>query len=89
MTVKNLGTLISKLTLETIGVDVSPHLFRTAAASTAAVHVGKFPHLATALLGHRDQSITEEHYIRATSVEAGNMYAAIAETYRSRLQPRR
>jgi hypothetical protein len=31
MTTKNLGTLISKLTRETIGVDVSPHLFRTAA----------------------------------------------------------
>ena len=30
MTTKNLGTLISKITRETIGVDVSPHLFRTA-----------------------------------------------------------
>ena len=37
LTAKNLGTLISKITLETIGVDVSPHLFRTAAASTAAM----------------------------------------------------
>jgi len=32
---QKLGTLISKLTHETIGVDVSPHLFRTAGASTA------------------------------------------------------
>src|SRR5262249_18092357 len=38
LTAKNLGTLISKITLETIGVDVSPHLFRTAAASTAAAY---------------------------------------------------
>jgi integrase len=30
-TTKNLGTQISKITVETIGVDVSPHLFRTAA----------------------------------------------------------
>ena len=49
LTTKNLGTLISKLTRETIGVDVSPHLFRTAGASTAAVYGGNHPHLASAL----------------------------------------
>jgi integrase len=84
MTAKNLGTLISRLTRETIGVDVSPHLFRTAAASTVAVHGGKFAHIASPLLNHRDESITEEHYNRATSLEAGDTYAAIAETYRLR-----
>jgi len=83
MTAKNLGTLISKLTLETIGVDVSPHLFRTAAASTAAIHGGKFAHIASPLLNHREEGITEEHYNRATSLEAGDIYAAIAKTYRS------
>jgi site-specific recombinase XerD len=45
MTAKNLGTLISKITLEAIGVDVSPHLFRTAAASTAAAYGGNTPRL--------------------------------------------
>jgi site-specific recombinase XerD len=34
LTTKNLGTLISNLTRETVGVDVSPHLFRAAGAST-------------------------------------------------------
>jgi hypothetical protein len=43
LTTKNLGTLISKITREAIGVDVSPHLFRTAGASTAAVHGGNHP----------------------------------------------
>ena len=52
MTAKNLGILISKITLETLGVDVSPHLFRTAAASTAAAYGGNTPHLASALLNH-------------------------------------
>jgi integrase len=88
MTAKNLGTLISKLTRETIGVDVSPYLFRTAAASTAAVYGGKYPYLASALLGHRDPRVNEEHYNRATSLEAGDTYAAITETYRSRPKPR-
>lgn len=82
LTTKNLGTLISKLTLETIGVDVSPHLFRTAAASTAAVYGGNHPHLASALLNHRDRRVTEEHYNRATSLSAGDEYAQIAQFYR-------
>jgi integrase len=89
MTTENLGTLISKLTRETIGVDVSPHLFRTAGASTAAVYGGKYPHLGSALLGHRDPGVAEEHYNRATSLEAGNTYAAITAAYRSRPKPRK
>jgi integrase len=52
---QNLGTRISKITLETIGVDVSPHLFRTAAATTAALHGTELPHLASAVLGHSDR----------------------------------
>jgi integrase len=82
MTTKNLGTLISKLTRETIGVDVSPHLFRTAGASTAAIYGGSHPHLASALLNHRDPRVTEEHYNRATSISAGEEYAIIIQSYR-------
>jgi integrase len=82
LTVKNLGTLISKVTREAIGVDVSPHLFRTAGASTAAVYGGNYPHLASALLSHRDPSVTEEHYNRAMSISAGEEYGIIAQLYR-------
>lgn len=82
LTTKNLGTLISKLTRETIGVDISPHLFRTADASTAALYGGKHPHLASALLNHRDSRVTEEHYNRAMSISAGEEYAAITRLYR-------
>jgi site-specific recombinase XerD len=82
MTTKNLGTLISKLTRETIGVDVSPHLFWTAGASTAAIYGGSRPHLASALLNHRDPRVTEEHYNRATSISAGEEYAIITRSYR-------
>jgi integrase len=71
MTTKNLGTLVSKITLETLGVDVSPHLFRTAAASTAAAYGGNTPHLASALLNHTDPRVTEEHYNRASSMSEG------------------
>ena len=81
-TTKNLGTLISKITRETIGVDVSPHLFRTAGASTAAVYGGKHPHLASSLLNHRDQRVAEERYNHAMGLSAGEEYANIARLYR-------
>src|SRR6476646_684190 len=68
LTKKNLGTLVSKITLVTIGVDVSPHLFRTAAASTAAAYGSNTPHLASALLNHTDPRGTEEDYTRTTSI---------------------
>ena len=81
MTRKNLGTLVSKITRETVGVDVSPHLFRTAAASTAAAYGGNTPHLASALLNHTDPRVTEEHYNRASSISAAKAYAEIVEEY--------
>jgi integrase len=82
MTTKNIGTLISKITFETIGVDVSPHLFRTAAASTAAAYGGNTPHLASALLNHTDPRVTEEHYNRATSIGASRIYDEIINSFR-------
>jgi integrase len=60
------GSLISQITKETIGVAVSPHLFRTARATTAAVSTSDMPHLASALLGHKRPSVTAEHYNRAS-----------------------
>jgi integrase len=77
LTPKNLGILISKVTFQSIGVDVSPHLFRTAAASTAATYAGNIPHLASAILSHTDPRVTEEHYNRASSVSASKIYATI------------
>ena len=82
LTTKNLGTLISKLTLETIGIDVSPHLFRTAGASTAAVYGGSHPNLASAVLNHRDPHVTEERYNLATTFSAGDEYSLITQLYR-------
>jgi integrase len=84
MTTKSVGTLISKITLETLGVDVSPHLFRTAAASTAAAYGGNIPHLASALLNHTDPRVTEEHYNRASSVSASKIYAEMINSFHSR-----
>jgi site-specific recombinase XerD len=80
-TYKNLGTLISKITLRTLGVDVSPHLFRTAAASTAAVKLPGFPRLPSALLSQADPRIADEHYKRTTSLNAANVYGDFVQEY--------
>jgi site-specific recombinase XerD len=84
LTKKGVARILSKKTLATVGVDVSPHLFRTSAASTAAIHGGKTPYLASAILHHSDPRITEESYNRATSMTAAQTYAAINDTYRRR-----
>jgi integrase len=86
-TTKNLATRISKTTLEMIGVDVSPHLFRTAAATTSACYGTDMPYLASAVLGHTHPRVTEEHYIRASTLNAAKGYAAILRRRRPPGQP--
>src|SRR5262245_25152836 len=82
-TIKNMGTLISKITKQTLGVDVSPHLFRMAAATIAAVYGTSTPYLASGVLGHRDERITEEHYNRARSLHASAILSEIIEVCKS------
>jgi integrase len=77
MKAEDVGVLINQTTEQTIGVRISPHLFRTADATVAAEAVPDMPHLASALLGHKHPSVTEEHYNRASSLSAGNRYAAL------------
>jgi integrase len=71
------GKLITQVTLETLGIAVPPHLFRTAAATTLADVKSDMPHLASALLGHTHPRITEEHYNRATSINAAKTLGEI------------
>jgi integrase len=73
------SALIPRVTLGTIGVAISPHLFRTAGATTAAVAKGNMPRLASALLSHTNHRITEEHYNRASSLTAAKTYAEIIQ----------
>jgi integrase len=76
MTARKVGSLISQVTKETLGVAISPHLFRTMDATTAADAKSDLPHLATALLGHTDPRSTED-YNRGSSLNAANVYAEI------------
>ena len=81
---RNLREVISATTLATVGVAVSPHLFRSCAASTAAIHGGDNPHLASALLHHTHPSVTNAHYNRATSLSAAEGFRQIVRRYEKR-----
>ena len=73
--------VIKMTTLATVGIDVSPHLFRTSGASTVATRGGDNPHLASALLHHTHPSVTTVHYNRATSLTAAERLRQIVRQY--------
>ena len=73
--------VLTETTRTTVGIAVSPHLFRTAIASSAAIHGGANPHLASALLHHTDSRITEAHYNRASSLSAAESLRSIIQGY--------
>jgi integrase len=76
---------IRSTTLTALGTEIGPHMFRTAAATEAAARAPQLPGLPTALLQHRDQRVTEDHYNRATAHQAARAYAQVlAEFSRER-----
>ena len=81
ITAKQVADVIRATTLATVGVAVSPHLFRTAAASSAAIHAGANPYLGSAILHHTDPSVTNDHYNRATSLRAAESFRQIVRQY--------
>jgi len=75
--------VITETTYQLIGVAISPHLFRVAAATTAALHAGQSPHLGSALLQHSDERITNECYNRANSLSVAQEFAALIRELRT------
>jgi integrase len=81
ITDKQVARVIRDTTLSTVGVAVSPHLFRTSGASTIATCIGENPHLASALLHHTHPNVTNAHYNRASSFTAGEHFRQIVRRY--------
>jgi integrase len=81
MTYDGVARAVTETTRSTVGVAVSPHLFRTATASSAAIHGGANPHLARSLLHHTDAHVTEAHYNRASSLSAAERLRNIVQGY--------
>jgi integrase len=81
MSYSGVERVITDTTRSTVGVAVSPHLFRTSGASSAAIHGGAKPHLASTLLHHTDHRVTEARYNRASSLSAVKSFREIIQGY--------
>jgi integrase len=82
MSYASMGELITEITRISIGVAVSPHLFRAAGVTTLATRAGNKPHAGNALLHHRPGPVTQENYNRASCISAGKSLAAVNQSYR-------
>ena len=81
MSYASMGELIAETTRMTIGVAISPHLFRTAGVTTLATRAGDKPHAGSALLHHGPRG-PQEDYNRASCLNAGKSLAAVTQSYR-------
>jgi Phage integrase family len=70
MAASSVGEVITETTQLTLGTPNSPHMFRTGAATTAAIHAGDMPHLGSAVLHHAHPAALE-NYNRASCISAG------------------
>lgn len=68
---------ISKRTEAAFGVPISPHLFRSSAATTLAHRSAADSQIASSLLGHTKPSTTDQFYRHAKSIEASRVYASL------------
>jgi len=71
--------VITETTRTTLGIAVSPHLMRSCAASTAYLHAGDDPDLASGLLQHVDKTVTERHYNRTRGASYGRAFSSLVE----------
>jgi integrase len=77
---RDVGKLITQVTEETLGIAISPHLFRTAGATTASDAQSDMPYFASALLGHIHPRIADEHYKWNSSLNVQKDYAQLILT---------
>jgi integrase len=82
MSYSGVGRVVTETTRSAIGVDISPHMFRTSAASTAAIYAPENPDLGSAVLNHSDPTVREDHYNRSSSISASQALTAVIDGYR-------
>ena len=76
-TAHNMGVRLRTVTERVMGVSVSPHFFRDAAATTLARTSPEAARLTRGLLGHSGFRTATRHYNQARGIEAGRDYAAV------------
>jgi site-specific recombinase XerD len=84
MSYASMGELITETTRKTLGVNINPHLFRSAGVTTLATRAGDKPHAGGALLHHRPGPVTQENYNRASCISAGKSLRGVNQRYRRR-----
>jgi hypothetical protein len=83
LTIGAVELAVAQTTEMTLGIALRPHEFRRCAAVTASYQAGGMPHLASALLQHRERQVTDEHYNRASSMQAGMRFGEMVGTIRA------
>ncbi len=81
ITDKEVARVIRKTTLSTVGMAQGPHMFRTSAQSSAALHAGDNPYLGSAVLHHTDPNLTDSHYNRQSCLTAAKSFREIVRQY--------
>ena len=76
---RTMSNTIPNVTGHILGVKVSPHLFRDAAATTLTRLSPDDTRLIRPLLAHSSDAIAERHYNHAKSIEAGRDHARLIE----------
>jgi site-specific recombinase XerD len=77
---QDFGARVRDVTKKLLGISVTPHFFRDAAATTLARESPTDAKLIRSVLGHLSFDVAEQHYIQAQRIEAGRDYAAVLET---------
>jgi integrase len=79
-----ISRVISRHSKDRLGVNITPHDARDAAATTWAIAAPDRIGVARDLLAHRDLRTTIKHYNRAKGVEASRAYRRVVEGIRAK-----
>ena len=77
---------IETSTEKTVGVAISPHIFRDCAATTIAFLAPTEVHIIMSILGHTSLRTSQKHYNHATSIMAGNRHQDMIANMRRELR---
>jgi integrase len=83
-----IGAIVSRHTVAELGIRLTPHDTRDAAATTWALAAPSQIGVSRDLLSHSDLRTTSKHYNRAKGVEASRAYAEIVRAKRVSLRNR-
>jgi len=84
---QTLRNIVKKHLVGPNGKPVSPHLFRTMAATTISIEAPSDVDVVPAILGHRSYRTGEQYYNLAGSLDASRAFGAVLDSIRKNLKP--